>query len=83
MDAIAPTAAKTRCETVDQIVTWDQVEAGDLALWNGRLELVADVQVDDLGDGMAGILLDGRDAHQWVKRDDKTAVARYIETTEE
>lgn len=76
------TKTETRCETVDLIVTWDQVEAGDLALWDGRLDLVTDIHLDELGDGLAGILLDGRDAHQWVKRDDKTAVARYI-TTEE
>lgn len=77
------TTTKTRCETADQIVTWDQVQAGDLVLWEGRLELVNDVNLDGLVDGLAGILLDGRDAHQWVKRTDKTAVARYIEITEE
>lgn len=77
------TTTKIRCETVDQIVTWDQVQAGDLVLWDGRLELVTDVHMDELGDGMAGILLDGHDAHQWVKRTAQTAVARYIETTEE
>lgn len=74
---------KTRCETADQIVTWDQVQAGDLVLWDGRLELVTDVNLNGRVDGLVGILLDGHDAHQWVKRTDKTAVARYVEHTEE
>jgi hypothetical protein len=76
------TKTETHCEAVDKIVTWDQVQAGDLVLWEGRLELVIDVNLDGLVDGLAGILLDGRDAHQWVQRTGQTAVARYIETTE-
>jgi hypothetical protein len=74
------TATKTRCEAVDQIVRWEQVQEGDLTLHNGRLELVIGIHVDELGDGMLGVLFEGCDAHQWLKRDGLTAVARYIET---
>jgi hypothetical protein len=71
------TAIKTRCETVDQIVRWEDVEEGDLVLYNGRRELVTDVVTNPAS---MCVRFEGVPEPVWVRRKLETAVTRYIET---
>ena len=74
------TTTKTRCEAVDQIVRWDEVVEGDLVLYNGQQELVTDFITNPTS---MCVWLEGAPKAVWVRRDSKTTVYRYIETTEE
>lgn len=82
-------ASKTRCETVDQTLTWTDdnghlnVESGDLIEVNGEFELVDCVGFDPANDNVVGYSLADRDGIAFVPRDDRVKVFRYIETTEE
>lgn len=68
---------KTRCETVDQIVLWEDVEEGDLVLYDGQRELVTDVVTNPAS---MCVWFEGIPEPVWVRRDLETAVTRYIET---
>lgn len=78
MDTVNPT--KTRCEVLDQIVRWGDVEEGDLVLYQGQRELVTDIVANPAS---MCVRLEGLPEPAWVRRDHETAVTRYIETTEE
>lgn len=90
MDAIAPTAAKTRCEVVDQIVSWTapegtlQINEGDLILWERQFEVVTRISRDkEMPTFSVRVELDGHGPVYLVAQDGLVAVRRYIETTEE
>lgn len=76
------TVVKTRCETVDQIVRWDEVEEGDLVLHKGERELVVKVIEDVSQPAYVALRFGGQSAITWHLRNLETAVTRYIETTE-
>lgn len=78
MDTVNPT--KTRCEVLDQIVRWGDVEEGDLVLYQGQRELVTDIVANPAS---MCVRFEGLPEPAWVRRDQETAVTRYIETTEE
>ncbi|MFF5261443.1 hypothetical protein ACFY4C_21070 [Actinomadura viridis] len=77
------TTTKTRCETVDQIVRWEDVTEGDLVLYGGRLELVTEITSIGTLSVPLRLRLEGHIAPVTVSRKGLTAVARYIESTEE
>lgn len=80
-------AVKTRCETVDQIVSWTdkdgtlQVEPGDLVLDDGQFKQLGHVALE--GESLVGYSFDGHHGVDFACRDDLVAVRRYIETGKE
>lgn len=76
-------ATKTRCEAVDQIVRWDEVQEGDLALTGrGVRDIVTTVVQDTSQPAYVGIRFEGVTWLTWFRRDWETAVTRYVETPE-
>lgn len=72
-----PTA--TTCQAVDQIVAWDQVRDGDIALHNGQLKMVDSISTDEAHLAYLAVRFDGTDRTVWVRRSHRTAVTRYVE----
>ena len=67
------------CTVVEQIVAWEQVQAGDLVLYRGEFQTVAEVIEDTSQPAYVALRFDGSKRVVWVRRDHFTAVTRYVE----
>lgn len=75
------TTTTTECEVADQIVRWDDVQAGDLVLHEGELRLVEQRMLNTLRpDIKVSFRLRGVEMWQTFRLEGYTAVRRYMET---
>lgn len=75
------TITRTECEVADQIVRWEDVQAGDLVLHEGELRLVEQRMSNTLRpDIKVSFRLRGVGMWQTFRLEDYTAVRRYVES---
>lgn len=79
------TAIKTRCETVDQVVSWTDstgrlnIAVGDLVINDDEFEEVSEIHYDPATDLRVGVGFEGRNSLVFKDPAAPVAVRRYVE----
>ena len=82
------TKTGTRCEVVDQIVSWTDsdgrlnIVVGDLVIHDDRFEEVTEIHYDPVQSMHVSVGFEGRNSLVFKDPAAPVAVRRYIETTE-
>ena len=76
-DHTSSTTASPRCEVVDLIILWGEVQEGDLLLWDGEFRCVEHISY--LANGSHAVALDGESWRGIIPAGTYAAVRRYLE----